>query len=207
MRPSIVYFGGTFDPVHRGHMAMAAAALATPGVGRVVFLPAPSPPHKRDQQLLPYDRRVHLLRLVCRENLALRVSTLESELPSPSFTARTLAALVNRGEPPPVHLLIGADTLLDLPNWWHPDEVVRLATFLVAPRPDVSLPAVRQALADLIPAEKFDRQVQFVAMDPVECSSTRIRAALAQGLDPGDDLPDPVRAYFRALRGDVTSQD
>jgi nicotinate-nucleotide adenylyltransferase len=203
----IVYFGGTFDPVHRGHMAMAAAALATAGVERVIFLPAPTPPHKRDQQLLSFESRVHLLHLVCRDNPALAVSTLENELPVPSFTARTLAALEERGAALPITLLIGADTLLDLPNWWHPEEVVHRATFLVAPRAEVSLPQVHAALADLIPAEQFDRRVRFLPMPPVACSSTRIRTALAQGLDPGDDLPDPVRAYLRAHRSDLARSE
>jgi len=203
----IVYFGGTFDPVHRGHMTMAEAALATPGVERVVFLPAPIPPHKRDQQLLSFERRVYLLHLVCQDNPALVVSTLENELPVPSFTARTLAALVERGATPPLPLLIGADTLLDLPNWWHSEEVVRRATFLVAPRADVSLPRVRRTLADLIPATQFEQRVRFLDMPPVDCSSTRIRTALAAGLDPGGDLPDPVRAYLQAHRSDPTSLD
>lgn len=182
---------------------MAAAALATAGVERVVFLPAPIPPHKRDQQLFSFERRVHLLHLVCRDNSALTVSTLENELPVPSFTARTLAALEERGEPLPITLLIGADTLLDLPNWWHPEEVVRRAAFLVAPRAEVSLPQVRRALADLIPAEPFERHVRYLEMPPVACSSTRIRAAIAGGLDPGGDLPDPVRAYLHAHRSDL----
>ena len=203
----IVYFGGTFDPVHQGHVAMAAAALAMPWVERVIFLPAPIPPHKRDQQLLSFKRRVYLLQLVCRHNSELAVSTLENELPVPSFTARTLAALEERGERVPITLLVGADTLLDLPNWWHPEQVVRRAAFLVAPRAEVSLPQVRLALADLIPAQRFEQRVRFLDMPPVTCSSTRIRAALTRGLDPGDDLPDPVRAYLQTHRNDLTPSE
>jgi nicotinate-nucleotide adenylyltransferase len=193
----LVYFGGTFDPVHRGHLAMATAALAIPGVAGVVFLPALTPPHKRGREIRPFAERVHLLNLACADHAGLSVSTLERDLPAPSFTARTLAALMERGEPTPVSLLIGADTLLDLPHWWHPEEVVRHAAFLVAPRPDVPLDRVRAALAGLLPGKRFAERVRFLAMAPVECSSTKIRADLAQGLDPGDDLPDPVRAYLR----------
>jgi len=197
---TLVYFGGTFDPVHRGHLAMAAAALAVPGVEGVVFLPALTPPHKRGRKMRPFAERVHLLSLACGGDPALSVSTLEGDLPAPSFTARTLAALIERGERAPIPLLIGADTLLDLPNWWRPEEVVRHATFLVAPRPDVPLERVRAALAGLLPGERFTERVRLLAMAPVECSSTKIRADLARGLDPGDDLPEPVRAY---LQGDL----
>jgi len=196
----LVYFGGTFDPVHRGHLAMATAALAVPGIAGVVFLPALTPPHKRGRPIRPFAERVHLLSLACAGHSALSVSTLEGELPAPSFTARTLAALMERGEKTPISLLIGADTLLDLPNWWHPEVVVRDATFLVAPRPEVPLDRVRTALAGLLPEERFAERVRLLAMAPVECSSTKIRADLAQGLDPGDDLPEPVRAY---LQGDL----
>ena len=202
---TLVYFGGTFDPVHRGHLAMAEAALAVPGVAGVVFLPALTPPHKRGRAIRPFAERVHLLRLVCAGQPALAVSTLEGELPAPSFTARTLAVLIEGGERPPIALLIGADTLLDLPNWWHPEEVVRHATFLVAPRPDVPLERVRNALAGLLPDARFTERVRLLNMAPVECSSTKIRADLALGLDPGDDLPEPVRAYLLGDRGGSAS--
>jgi nicotinate-nucleotide adenylyltransferase len=196
----LVYFGGTFDPVHRGHLAMAAAALTVPGVEGVVFLPALTPPHKRARPIRPFAERVHLLRLACTDHPALSVATLEGDLPAPSFTARTLAALMEGGEQTPISLLIGADTLLDLPNWWRPEEVVRHASFLVAPRPEVPIDRVRAALSGLLPGERFAERVRFLAMAPVECSSTKIRADLARGLDPGDDLPEPVRAY---LQGDA----
>jgi len=197
----LVYFGGTFDPVHRGHLAMATAALAVPGVEGVVFVPALTPPHKRGRPVRPFAERVHLLNLACADRPTLSVSTLEGDLPAPSFTARTLAALMARGERAPISLLIGADTLLDLPNWWHPEEVVRHASFLVAPRPEVPLDRVREALAGFLPDEQFAERVRFLAMAPVECSSTKIREDLAQGLDPGDDLPEPVRAYLQGDRG------
>ncbi len=196
MPPRDCYFGGTFDPVHCGHMAIAAAALASGEVARVVFLPAASPPHKGNRTLRPFAERLHLLELACGDDPRLVVSPLEAELPAPSYTARTLEVLVARGERPPVSLLMGADTLLDLPHWYRPERVVGLARFLVAPRPGVAMKQLRAATAGLFSGDAFDERVHLLEMEPVACSATEIRTRLARGLDPDDLLPDPVRAYL-----------
>jgi len=194
--PRDCYFGGTFDPVHTGHLAIAAAALATNEVTRVIFLPAAAPPHKGGRPLRPFAERLHLLQLACGDKPHLAVSPLEAELSAPSFTARTLEALVERGEPRPIRLLMGADTLLDLPNWYRPERVVELARILVAPRPGVAAETLRAATAALLPGDEFDHHVRLLEMAPVACSATEIRSLLARGLDPGELLPEPVRAYL-----------
>lgn len=198
MSPRDCYFGGTFNPVHSGHLAIAAAALATGAVARVVFLPAAVPPHKGRRPLRPFAERLHLLELACGDDPRLVASPLEAELPPPSFTARTLEALVDRGEPSPIQLLMGADTLLDLPNWYRPERVVELARILVAPRPGVATGQLRAATAELLPGDAFDRHVRLLPMVPVACSATQVRDLLARGLDPGNLLPEPVRAYLLA---------
>ena len=196
MPPRDCYFGGTFDPVHAGHLAIAAAALATGEVARVVFLPAATPPHKGERPLRPFDERLHLLTLACGDDPRLAVSPLEAELPAPSYTARTLEALMAHGEPAPIPLLMGADTLLDLPHWYRPERVATLARILVAPRPGVAMETIREATAELLPGDAFDRHVRLLRMAPVACSATEIRELLARGLDPGELLPEPVRAYL-----------
>ncbi|RMF78924.1 MAG: nicotinate (nicotinamide) nucleotide adenylyltransferase [Nitrospirae bacterium] len=190
------YFGGTFDPVHAGHMAIAAAALRLPEIQRVVFLPAPDPPHKGGRRVRPFEERVRLLELAAAGDPRLAVSRLEQELPRPSYTARTLEALAERGEVPPIPLLAGADTLLDLPHWYHPERVVALARFLVAPRPGVEPEAVWEALAPLLSGGRYGERITWLPMEPVACSATEIRRLLARGLDPGGLLPEPVRAHL-----------
>jgi len=194
--PRDCYFGGTFDPVHTGHLAIAAAALASGEVARVVFLPAATPPHKGGRPVRPFDERLHLLHLVCGSDPRLAVSPLEGELPAPSYTARTLETLVDRGEAAPIPLLMGADTLLDLPHWYRPERVAALARILVAPRPGVATESLRAATAELFPNDAFDRHIRLLRMAPVACSATEIRGLLARGLDPGELLPEPVRAYL-----------
>lgn len=194
--PRDCYFGGTFDPVHTGHLAIAAAALATNEVARVIFLPAAAPPHKGERSLRPFAERLHLLQLACEDNPRLTASPLEAELPTPSFTARTLEVLIDRGEPSPIRLLMGADTLLDLPNWYRPERVVELARILVAPRPGVATETLRAATRELLPGGAFDHHIRLLQMAPVACSATEIRHLLARGLDPGELLPEPVRAYL-----------
>ncbi len=196
MSPRDCYFGGTFDPVHTGHLAIAAAALATDEVARVIFLPAATPPHKGGRSLRPFAERLHLLQLACGDDPRLAASPLEADLPAPSFTARTLELLVGRGAPRPILLLMGADTLLDLPNWYRPERVVELARLLVAPRPGVAPEQLRAATRALLPGDTFDRHVRLLQMAPVACSATEIRGLLARGLDPGALLPEPVRAYL-----------
>jgi nicotinate-nucleotide adenylyltransferase len=128
-------FGGTFDPVHLGHLILAEQCREQGGLDQVRFIPAARPPHKQDRPLTPFHRRVEMLRLAIAGHPAFVVDELENERAGPSYTVETLGELHRRHPEAQLHLLIGADCLPDLPNWLEPVHIVQLAKLLVAARP------------------------------------------------------------------------
>ena len=174
-------FGGTFDPVHYGHLLLAEQCREQCRLDRVWFVPAAVPPHKAERTLTPATKRIEMLKLAIAGHEAFEVSTLEIERGGLSYTLDTLLAI--RGQQPDAELffLMGADSLRDLPTWWEPARICQLATPVVvcrrgAPEPNLGV------LTPLVSAERLQEirgcQVQ---MPVVEFSSTAIRQAVAAG--------------------------
>ena len=143
-------FGGTFDPVHYGHLLLAEQCREQCRLDRVWFVPAAVPPHKAERTLTPAAKRVELLKLAIAGHEAFKVSTLEIERGGLSYTLDTLLAV--RGQQPDAELffLMGADSLRDLLTWWEPARICQLATPVVvrrrgAPEPNLGVltPLVR----------------------------------------------------------------
>ena len=129
-------FGGTFDPPHLGHLVLAEWARMRLRLDRVVFMPAGTPPHKRGRRLTDAAHRLAMTRLAVRGNPAFVVSAFEARRAGPSFTVDTLRHLRGRQPGARFYLLMGADSLADFPTWHQPGEIARLATLVVAARPD-----------------------------------------------------------------------
>lgn len=131
-------FGGTFDPIHVAHLAVAEAARDVLGLERVLFIPAGEPPHKLDRVISPADDRLAMLELAIADNPAFAASRMEIERPGPSYTIDTLVALAAEasaaGRPPRLALIISVEAFRELPTWHQPDRVLELATLVVAPR-------------------------------------------------------------------------
>ncbi|CAK8723270.1 putative nicotinate-nucleotide adenylyltransferase [Candidatus Electronema halotolerans] len=167
-------FGGTFDPVHCGHLAIAEQAAEELRLAQMLFIPAPDPPHKR-KTTATYGQRVAMLELALADHDRFSVSLLESELPKPSYTADTLLELRKRlaGQ---FYFLIGADSLLELHLWNRFQDLLKLTKFIVISRPGIPLPAMRQAMERL--PGNF---VPLVNRLKEDVSSTAIRAQLRLG--------------------------
>jgi nicotinate-nucleotide adenylyltransferase len=129
-------FGGTFDPVHIGHLILAEAALDDVGLDRVLFVPAAAPPHKPGGAIAPSEIRLEMLRAALQGNPRFEATDLELLRIGPSYTADTLAQIA--GEPrwqgAELVLLVGTDMLLDLPRWSRPGEILSRASLLAAER-------------------------------------------------------------------------
>jgi nicotinate-nucleotide adenylyltransferase len=123
-------FGGTFDPPHVGHVALAQWALESLQLDQVWFVPAGRPPHKRGRTISDADHRLAMTRLAVRGNPAFKVSTLELLSDGPSFTLATLQRVAARVDAERF-LLIGADSLDDFRGWYEPDSILSLATLAV----------------------------------------------------------------------------
>src|SRR4051794_17757645 len=128
-------FGGTFNPIHLGHLIMAEQCREQGRLDQGLFIPAARPPHKQDQELTSYAQRVEMLALAISGQPAFRVDELEKDRPGPSFTVDTLAQLQERHGKAELFLILGSDTLHDLPQWYQPVRILELAGLLVVPRP------------------------------------------------------------------------
>ena len=181
-------FGGTFDPPHLGHLALAEAARDQLGLERVVFMPAGTPPHKRRRDLSSAAARVAMTRLAVRGNRAFTVSTLEVNRRGPSFTVDTLTGLKARYVGARLYLLIGEDSLGDFGTWHRPADIIRQATLVVAERPGVRRSA--RTLPRVVRLENPGLAI----------SSSAIRARVRAGRSVRYLLSDAVERYVKRHR-------
>ncbi len=194
----MVLFGGTFDPVHHGHLIVARALAEARGLRRVTFLPSASPPHKPDALADGADR-LAMLKLAVEGEGLFDVCDIELARAGPSYTIDTLAEL-RRGRPRrKITMVIGMDMLAELPKWHRAGELVERTAFLVAARPPWQdrMGAVRRALADAFGPARAEELTASVAETPlVEISSTDVRERQAAGLSIRYLVPESVRKYI-----------
>jgi nicotinate-nucleotide adenylyltransferase len=128
----VAVLGGSFNPIHYGHLLLADEILEDLGLDRVLFVPAASPPHKPATQLAPAADRFEMVRLAIAGHPRFAVSDLELRRPGPSYTVDTLQVLAAGGDA--LFLVVGSETFLDLLSWREPRRVARLARLVVIPR-------------------------------------------------------------------------
>jgi nicotinate-nucleotide adenylyltransferase len=201
--------GGTFDPVHLGHVALAEAALAGLPLSEVLWLPSGSPGHRAAPLASAHDR-LAMLRLATAGHARYRIDAAELDSAAPTYTVHTLTRLrAQLGRAQPLVLLLGSDSFLSLPTWlrWH--ELFDLAHIAVAsrpgylpadggPKPELSAEiARRSARPDQLGASAAGR-VAYFSMPLVDISASAVRAGLAGGADMRNLLPAAVLAYIRS---------
>ncbi|MDY7009761.1 MAG: nicotinate-nucleotide adenylyltransferase [Planctomycetota bacterium] len=204
MTEQIVIFGGTFDPIHHGHLITARAVAEYFGFRKVTFMPAKVPPHKGHtrRKSAPASDRLEMVRLAVAGSEMFDVSDIEIQRSGPSYTIDTLTSLRRRyGHDADLYWIIGADMLEDLPTWRNADEVIEMARIITAARPPYSqrVPAVLENLRNHFTSEQVDRLADGVVSTPlIDISSTNIRRRLATGSKPIKYLtPDNVVDYIR----------
>ena len=178
-------FGGTFDPVHLGHLIMAEEALARLRLHRILFVPAARPAHKRSRGVTSVEHRIEMLRIAARGNPRFEVSRIEADHAGTSFTASTLEALAKRGSGE-LYFIMGQDSLEEIHTWREPDRITRIARLVVLPRGD-------RELSSLAPSLR--RRVVFLRPPRIGISSTEIRRRLRRGLPVRYWVPDAVLTY------------
>lgn len=196
-------FGGTFDPVHTGHLAAAEEARWRVGLDHILFMPAPRPPHKPDSVVATAFQRLTMVRRAIASNPFFSVSTLEIERPGPSYTVDTLRALMTERPDDAFFYLMGSDSLREIPGWREPEVLCGLVTFVVMVRPGWPREAMAQWLAGQPPACR--PRVRFVEMPGLAIASADIRRRLGAGQPCRYLLPEGVRAYVQG-RGLYTAR-
>ena len=189
-------FGGTFDPVHQGHLILAEQCREQGRLDEVWFVPAARPPHKTAMELTPFAQRVEMLNLAIAGQPAFRVEELEKDRPGPSFTAVTLEELQRLHPAHRWFLALGGDALRDLPGWHAPERIVALAELLVMPRPGAVVPPPEELRTLLGPAAR----AQVVEVPLIGIASSDLRRRLAKGHSVRYLVPRGVEAYIHDKR-------
>ena len=186
--------GGTFDPVHLGHLLLAECAREELSLVQVLFVPAREPWRKSHRVITPPEHRLAMLELAIEGNDGFGISDIELRRPGPTYTADTLEALAAERLDDEFYFIVGADALADLPNWREPERIVQHAVLAVAPRAGQSLAATAAALPDI--AARIER----FEMPPTPVSSTEIRARVLAGKPIAGMVPAAVERYIRTHR-------
>lgn len=203
--PRVGIFGGSFNPIHFGHLLVADEVCETLDLDRVIFVPAGTPPHKPSAELAPAADRVAMTTLATHEHPRFEVSDVELGRPGPSYTVDTLQALSHRGE---LFLMLGSETFLDLLAWREPQHVAALARLVVMPRSrhafDPAAPPAQRVLHALglgafvpgtTPVPGGGPLLVEAASLPISGSDLRRRAR--EGRSLAYRMPYSVAAYIR----------
>ena len=175
-------FGGSFDPIHRGHIEPVQAAREALGLDRVVYLPTAVPPHKPGRVLAPAYSRYAMVEMALLDEEGLYASPFELTPGRPAYTIETLEHFQHTNPGAELCLLIGGDSYADLDHWVRWREIVDAARLVVLTRPGWTLEeaSLSPGLADLARSGR----VVFLGQPPVDVSSTRLREMFARGEQP-----------------------
>jgi nicotinate-nucleotide adenylyltransferase len=190
-------FGGTFDPVHQGHLILAEQCREQALLDQVWFVPAPRPPQKPELAISRFDQRVEMLQLAVAGNPAFRIDEIEKDRPGPSYTADTLPELKRQHPGETFLLLIGADSLADLHAWYQPLEVVKQAGLLVMMRPGYTVPTPEVMRQRLQAGPEIVLDMQVVQAPLIEVSSRDLRRRVAEGRSIRYFVPRAVECYIQ----------
>ncbi|MGE5454737.1 MAG: nicotinate-nucleotide adenylyltransferase [Methylocystaceae bacterium] len=183
--------GGTFDPIHLGHLAAAENARYYLNLDLVLFMLSAQPPHKDNQIVSPAHHRLRMVEMAIADNPCFKVSTLEMERQGASYTVDTLKELKQKLDNPDIYFLMGSDSLFDLVNWYHYEEIASLCTLVSISRPGF---ANEEAFASVPIAIR--KKTITLEVPGLEVSSTELKRRLQSGEPVRYLLPEAVASYI-----------
>lgn len=187
-------FGGTFDPIHLGHLIIAEELRYRLALDRILFLPAGRPPHKTDREISPNQQRLEMLEMAIADNPHFAVSTVDLKRPGLSYTADSLAVLQAEFPDRELYFLMGQDSLRDFPTWHEPDRIVRQARLGVALRPGVVVDI--DTIVRQVPAAAG--RIKLIDVPLIQIASRLIRQRVREGRPITYQVPRAVEGYIRA---------
>ena len=186
-------YGGTFDPVHHGHLVAATEVHASLRLDRLVFMPAGRPPHKGVQDITPAAQRVRMLELALAGRPHFALSALDLADDRPSYTAELLARLRDAwGARHELFFVMGEDSLRDFPTWREPDRIAGLAQLAVVARPNVGVD--RDAVVRAVPG--LVGRIHLIPIPQLDIASNDLRARVAAGRPIAYQVPLAVEEYI-----------
>jgi nicotinate-nucleotide adenylyltransferase len=189
-------FGGSFNPIHYGHLLLADEVLDALGLDRVLFVTAPAPPHKPNAQLAPAADRHAMVELAIAGHPKFAASDVELRRAGPSYTVDTLAALgIPRAE---AFLIVGSETFLDLLTWRTPRRVAELGQIVVVPRAGSAFDPDSAAMQKVV--HEIGEAPLIVRATSLPISASDIRRRVREGRSIAYRVPDAIAAYIRTKR-------
>lgn len=189
--------GGTFDPIHYGHLVIAEEVRAKLQLAEMVFIPAGQPPHKANRAHTTVEHRVAMVQLAIASNPAFTLSRIEVDRQGPSYLVDTLRLLhEEQKEPVELFFVLGWDSLEDFPGWYNPSGILEQLTHLVAvQRPGYSEDsAYLEQLESRLPG--LAHKLQVVSAPQLEISSTNLRQRIVEGMPIKYQTPEAVERYI-----------
>ena len=186
--------GGTFDPIHFGHLAIAEAAREEFNLRQVLFIPANIPPHKRERNIICAAKRLTMVKLATADNEYFEVSDIELKRPGLSYTVDTLTELkCGQYTDAEFYFIIGTDSAEEFATWHEPEQILAKCHIIVTSRPGTEFKAEHLA-AEL--GEKVYEKIHCLTTPQLEISSTDIRRRLREGKSVRYLLPEAVRKFI-----------
>ncbi len=183
MKASIGLFGGTFDPVHKGHVRIAESFKQSGLIEELWILLTPAPPHKTQKVHAPFNLRKKMLEAAFQDHVAIKISTVENTLPRPTYTIQTIEYLTRNYPACTFHLCIGEDSLVHFETWYRYKDILEHCDLIVASRPGFDREEVDEVVK---------KQAHFVDHEPVDMSASQIRTLLENKQTVDNYLPARV---------------
>jgi GTP-binding protein len=194
--------GGTFDPVHLGHLMIAEEAQTALELNEVLLVPAGQPMSRPNESITPSKHRLAMLQLAVEGKPYLKVSSIEIERKGPSYTADTIASIMKKSGGGELYFILGWDSLAQLPDWHEPSKIIKLCTLVAVPRPGYDKPSMK-ALEGVLPG--ISQKVIFLDKPRIDISATEIRELAARGEAIDHLVPEAVAQYIKKHKLYTTS--
>ena len=188
-KKKIGILGGTFNPIHNGHLMLAKEAYEQHNLDKVWIMVSPNPPHKAGTTIVDVTHRNNMVKVAIEPYSFMELSTYEQRREGYIYTAETLTLLKKDYPENEYYFIIGGDSLENIEKWYHPEIVLANCILLAAGRDDFFNEALISRINEL--NEKYNADIRMVKMQPMDVSSTEIRAG------EFDDIPDSVRKYIK----------
>jgi nicotinate-nucleotide adenylyltransferase len=190
--PGIGVLGGSFNPIHNGHLIIAQALVEELSLAEVLFLLSARPPHKETSAIASWQDRLEMIRLAVEDNPLFQVSELEIQRQGRSYTAETMEQLkLAYGHSHRIFFVVGADSILEIFTWRHPERLLESGSLVVAPRPGCELSQIDPRVAE---------KVTILKTPLIEISSSDIRQRISLGRSIRYLVPDRVAEYIAQRR-------
>ena len=186
-RKKIGIFGGTFNPVHQGHLSVAEEIRSSFDLDGIIFIPAAVPPHKVTDDLAPFDDRYRMIELAIEDNPNFSVDDIEAKLAGKSFTVRTLRFFKEKNPDWDIFFLLGLDNLHEIKTWKEPESLFELCRLIVFDRPGYGREGIE---------EEIISRVLFARVTEIGISASEIREKLGRGASIRDLVPAKVEDYI-----------